>query len=269
MRGQRGFTLIELLVVISIIGLISSIIFVSLSGAREKARIAKGLNFSAQVHHALGAEAVGIWDFDDQANPTKDASGYNNGGTITGATFTDDTPSGTGYALSFDGDDLVDCGNGDSLNITKEITISSWVYPKTETTGTIVAKNGPYYLGILLGGSKIIAKGGIYSDSEASWAWVHGNTTIPLNTWSQLTMTYNGSLIKVYLNGKEDGSTPQSGDMFISPDTVKIGWGTPGLDQYFIGFIDDVRIYSEALSQAQIEKLYAEGARKRGLLAGE
>lgn len=40
-----------------------------------------------------------------------------------------------------------------------------------------------------------------------------------------------------------------------------------GISYYFNGLIDEVRIYSEALASAQIKKLYAEGAEKRGLLS--
>lgn len=53
MKSNKGFTLIELLVVISIVSLLSSVVFVSLNSAREKAGVAKILEQINQVRIAL------------------------------------------------------------------------------------------------------------------------------------------------------------------------------------------------------------------------
>src|SRR3989344_3352365 len=95
----KGFTLIELLVVIAVIGLLSGIVLVNLSGTREKASLAKAESFASSLDHSLGAYAVGIWDFDGNA---QDRSGYNNHGPVTGATLTADRNGQADKAYSFD-----------------------------------------------------------------------------------------------------------------------------------------------------------------------
>ena len=62
--AQKGFTLIELLVVIAIIGLLASMVFASLGGARRSSRITAAGQF-AQLVHRLGA----VCRFERDDNP--------------------------------------------------------------------------------------------------------------------------------------------------------------------------------------------------------
>ena len=85
--SRKSFTLIELLVVIAIIGLLSSIVMVSVSKVREKAKRAAGLQAESSIFEGLGASAVGIWEFDEGSGSyANDSSGKGNDGTLTGDT---------------------------------------------------------------------------------------------------------------------------------------------------------------------------------------
>ena len=196
-------------------------------------------------------------------NNLKDSSGKSNDaqrhniGFLTGV---------SGYAGSFNGENsYVSLPNTDDFSIQEEITISSWIYPTTKEIGTIVAKNGPYYLGYgnsQLGKQKRKVGAGIYSttnlttNSDGGWLWLSGKNEIPLNKWSYVTMSYDGKTLKVYYNAKLENSTHKPGTMIKTGDTPKIGYGTPGFNQYFQGLIDDVKIWNYALTEQEIKSEY-------------
>ncbi len=266
---NKSFTLIELLVVIALIGLLASIILVSLKGTREKAKIARGLEFSQSVQHALGADAVGIWSFDDCPGGTaNDASGYGNNGTIYGAFCTDDTPykivgSGQGkYALSFV-DDYVDCGSNVNLNMgTSPFTLEAWI--KTSASGIlqdIMSRDDYYDVGAWE--FWVNSSGNLELISNNNWT---SPPWYPVNDgkWHHVVgMRDSGDDRVIYVDGQERGRNTDyfAGQNFNRTVTLKIGSHVTA-QRFFNGLIDEVRIYNEALPQAEIQKHYAEGLKR-------
>ncbi|MCI0669398.1 MAG: LamG domain-containing protein, partial [Myxococcaceae bacterium] len=81
---------------------------------------------------------------------------------------------------------------------------------------------------------------------------VHGTSRLPLNTWTYLTGTYDGTTLRLYVNGNQVASQAVTGVMVTSNAPLRMGgnsiWG-----EFFSGRIDEVRIYDRALTPAEIQ----------------
>jgi len=269
-ENNNSFTLIELLVVISIIGLLSSIVLVSTRGSRDKARIAKALEFSQTIQNTIGSEAVGIWDFDNCT--ASDASGYGNNGTINGAICSSDTPysaigQGTGKnSMSFDGtNDYVECGNVNTG--TNEISISTWinlsstyVSQKPIINKGYTSHNAPFYQYSVFYVATDEIKFCLVVSGVLQAATTTTNPIASTNTWYHIVTTYDGADLKIYVNGNLENTTnADSGTLTTYATNMRIGEYTNLNQDYFHGKIDEVRIYNKSLLTAQIQQLYAEG----------
>jgi hypothetical protein len=181
-----------------------------------------------------------------------DVSGNNNNGTIAGATWT--TTGRYGSALSFNGkSSLVTVPESPSLDLKTSLTLEAWVKPTATPTGfqAILFKEMPtdtaYYL--YRSGFSAAPLGGVYIGAEQTATAANGLT---LNTWSHLALTYNGTQEQLYVNGALVASRSQTGTVQTSTGVLHIGgdslWG-----EYFLGSIDEIRIYNRALSAAEIQ----------------
>ncbi|MCM2371762.1 LamG-like jellyroll fold domain-containing protein, partial [Aporhodopirellula aestuarii] len=162
------------------------------------------------------------------------------------------------HGLSFDGvDDYVDAGSDASLEFTgTSMTMEAWVNPAAynATSGSIVLnREGEYELGISDTGT---LRWGI-TNSDPGWAWHDTGYVIPLNTWSHLAVSYDNGVVSTYVNGTSVDvyhGSGNIGDAHPDKDNFLIGsrLNNPA-GQYFNGQIDDVRLWSTARSQTEIQ----------------
>ena len=149
-------------------------------------------------------------------------------------------------------------------NFVNDFTISAWInmnqLPVSGYLYQVVAWGDETAgkrrsLGIWNGGS---GDPKVYFSGAYSAANFGGSTSVSANQWYHVCVTRSGSTVKVYLNGSIDGT----GTVTLNSYTGTTGRiGTSGVAQeFFDGTIDQVRIFKKALSQNEIDTLYAETA---------
>ena len=79
-----------------------------------------------------------------------------------------------------------------------------------------------------------------------------GSAALPTNAWSHLTATYDGSALRLYVNGTLVTTTPAIGSIIGSASPLRFG-GNSGLGEWFQGRLDDIRIYNRTLNAGEIQ----------------
>ncbi len=192
---------------------------------------------------------IGHWRFNNDAT---DASGSGFNGTLTnGATFTTDSKEGS-HALSLDGsNDFVDLGNPSSLPTgTTAVTLAAWA-KTTYTTGAhmIIAFGNPG----TTGGAVAVGQQGTMVTGGGVWDYVSSATgLVQANTWQHYAMTYDGTTVKLYLDGTQVATAAKT----ISINLLRAHIGkNVNNSSYWGGAIDDARMYTYALSAAEVQAL--------------
>ena len=158
-----------------------------------------------------------------------------------------------GNGLSFDGvNDLVTVPGSSSLNLRTAMTMEAWVRPTRLSSmwRTAVIKERSNHLAYALyaANGSGVPSGHVYVSSDSN---VTGPSAVPLASWTHIASTWNGSVLRLYVNGNQVSSRQLTGTAMSSSSPLRIG-GTTVWAEWFEGVIDDVRVYNRALTAAQI-----------------
>ncbi len=151
-----------------------------------------------------------------------------------------------GKALSFDGiDDYVKILNSPGLQNLDFITIEMWLKPTARNAWqTYIAKFSPFSWELYSQptGTNTIPMFWNVKNSTGSYADVLFN--LEGGNWYYLTLVFNGSSAKVYVNGNLTNSTNLPGSLAITSANITI---MKNSGNYAQGIIDEVRIYNKAI----------------------
>jgi hypothetical protein len=194
---------------------------------------------------------VASYSFNEGSGSTlNDRAGKGHAGTISGAAWT--TQGKYGGALSFDGiNDWVTVNDTAALDLTTGMTLEAWVRPSSLSDWrTVLLKQGSGGLTYSLYASNddSLPESDIYVGGDKM---AGAPEALLLNAWSHLAATYDGTRLRLYVNGVEVGSRSLSGAMATSTGVLRIG-GNSVWDEFFEGGIDEIRIYNRALTPAEI-----------------
>jgi hypothetical protein len=207
--------------------------------------------FVPQAEAANGL--VAAYSFGEgSGNTTADSSGTGNSGFFVGPVWT--AAGKYGSALNFDGiNDLVTVNDSPTLDLTSGMTLEAWVRP-TAISGwrSIILKERVNNLSYALyGNNNLNRPDGEISINNTSKI-TNGSAQLPLNTWTHVAVTYNGSSLILFVNGTQVSSKVTTGSIQTSTNQLTIG-GNTVWGEYFKGVLDEIRLYNTALTQNQIQ----------------
>lgn len=218
---------------------------------------------------------VGYWGFDYyNSTGVYDNSSHDNFGLFKGMDTSDLVSGKRGNAADFAGIDggiagstNITIADDNSLDVTGGVTLAAWVkiHSRNTTRGysRIISKeyndavwSDDSYM-LLLDGNDEKAYMRIYlNDSVSNPYSGYSSSVIPLETWTFLVGTYNGSRITIYSNGVAENYTDGIfGDINKSTVPITLGNNLNGI-QPINASIDEVMIFNRALSTTEIQSLY-------------
>jgi hypothetical protein len=194
---------------------------------------------------------AGYWSFNEATGTMAgDSSGNKRAGTLSGGTW---AAGKRGSGLSFNG--TSDKVSGPSITVGASMTISAWI-KKTSSTGqkSFFSNRGGGNVYFGLSGSQVF----LYDNAGSPASIVSGSGAVQFGQWQHVVATSNGSTITFYVNGVQVYQTSQARS--ASTGTFGIGWDPNIASEYWNGSIDEVRLYSRALTAAEVAGLYSQGA---------
>jgi len=198
---------------------------------------------------------VGWWKFDEkEGTNAADSSGNSNSGTLQGNPQWRPSAGKIGGALEFDGDgDFVSIANESKFDFAGQITISAWVNIASvpqEWTAIITKGDSSWRLSTVQQTRRFH-----FSVNDWNRITLDGMRTVDTNQWHHVAAVYDGSEMRIYVDGSPDVSKPWTGGINANDFPVCIGENAEQTGRFWHGLIDEVRVYNYALSEDEVAEL--------------
>lgn len=192
---------------------------------------------------------ISRWKLDEGTGTAISDTKGNNHGTASNISWTTGVE---GNAISFNGSSSnISIPNHSSLSPTQELTMMAWVNAAEPKTAKIVQKGDWDGHGIYLD-RWTGWKGGIRFSNNTGMSLDWGNGVPQMNQWYHLAMTYDGSALRLFVNGQLKAEQAASGTLHINSRPFAIG-SDNGSQKFFHGKIDEVKLFGKAMTPQEIQ----------------
>jgi len=251
---RKSFTLIELLIVIIIIGLLAGVIMISTSSSIDTANIAKSLVFTKKIDNKLYLNMVSQWDFDNPSNVYYDFLGKNNGTCTTCPTHAVSEECVKGRCLCFEADNTYVLLSQSFVLTQDNSTLDFW-FKKTSSGDTaIFARNNVNTQAFL----EFKSTGGLGGETDTNNIYFPTYTATANDyKWHNYVLVLGNADSKLYVDGVAGSSQAV---LTVKTTLNSIGASsTTAYAQYLKGYVDEVKVYNKAFSEAQVKANYLAG----------
>lgn len=213
-----------------------------------------GFNYWMRTRLNLLPDLVGSWHLDERSgNVAVDSSKNGNNGVIYGATK---VAGVIDNALSFDGiDDYVNIPHSDTLHITTDqLTLEAFAYWRSLVGARAIIEKcqwgtGGYRLGS--DGTRPFTQ--LYIPVGAGGSVYGTPNSITTDKWYHIACTYDGTTLKLYIDGLLNNQVATSGNIGSTITPLKLGRYSAGVWQHY-GYIDHPLITNRTLTPADVKR---------------
>ncbi|WP_341225948.1 PQQ-dependent sugar dehydrogenase [uncultured Arcticibacterium sp.] len=212
---------------------------------------------------------IARWSFEEgQGLVAEDTSPNSNTGSLENAFWSNDTGEESKHAVQFTNqNDRVDVGKmditGSEMSICFWTKLNSYEQMDARFVSKASGENDVDHFWMLSTLDDTKFRFRLKTNAGGTTTLISNTGVVPLNQWVFLTATYDGTEMRIYKDSTLLTSTPKTGSIATDPSVdVSLGnqpasatGGVRPLD----GFLDEVRIYSTALTLPQIKQIYKSG----------
>lgn len=231
-----------------------------LNGSLDEVEIYNtGLNADqvTSLYNSYIDDPISVWSLNAQS---KDLVSGNDATANGGLTYTDSFNAIRYQGALLDGsNDNFSVADDSSLKGMSKLTCSVWIKLNSLPAGNcqILDKNGTYRINVNSAGGVHFVVATTNNSWYSTGTSVSASTTLTTGTWYNIIGVYDGSHVKIYINGSLDGTGASAISGNIASNTNALYFGKDVDANYMNGILDEVQVYNTALNAGQISALYA------------